>query len=292
MGKRKHKQTQGKHKMGADEEVTDTEGEDLGNMEDPPSKRPKKARFRNYCWTKHNYDEVTIQTLIEFFTARKAKYVFQEEKGGDHGGRHLQGYVEFENVIHKDEMNKITDWCQSAKKPKLASEYPQKLNTRNGRRWLEGIPMKETLEDWLDLENLKPWQKEIIDLTQEKNIRKLHWYWGGQNIGKSSVIRHLVLTYSAIFIQGGEGRDLKYTIASWVEENGPCIPTIVINIPMKQRAKFNADVVESILDGMFFSSKYESKMVVFNPPQVIITANFPPNTEVLSEDRWIIKEVH
>ena len=53
----------------------------------------------------------------------------------------------------------------------------------------------------------------------------------------------------------------------------------------------NYSVIEHLKNGRIFSSKYESKIMKFACPYIIIYANFMPNKEKLSEDRWDIREI-
>jgi len=47
--------------------------------------------------------------------------------------------------------------------------------------------------------------------------------------------------------------------------------------------------MEEIKNGIFFSNKYKGKMCLFNVPHMICFANFGPEKEKLSNDRWVIK---
>jgi len=51
------------------------------------------------------------------------------------------------------------------------------------------------------------------------------------------------------------------------------------------------DGLEKIKGGIWYSTKFKSKMCLCNPPRVICFANFPPNEEKMSEDRWNIINV-
>ena len=46
--------------------------------------------------------------------------------------------------------------------------------------------------------------------------------------------------------------------------------------------------IEKIKNGYFMCSKYESKPIVRNSPHVFIFANFEPELDALSLDRWHI----
>ena len=49
--------------------------------------------------------------------------------------------------------------------------------------------------------------------------------------------------------------------------------------------------IEAIKNGIFYNTKYESKMITYNSPHVIIFANFFPDITKLSSDRWVIREL-
>ena len=51
----------------------------------------------------------------------------------------------------------------------------------------------------------------------------------------------------------------------------------------------NYEVIESVKNGVVFSTKYESQMKVFKTPHVIIMANFAPDESKMSSDRWDIR---
>ena len=46
--------------------------------------------------------------------------------------------------------------------------------------------------------------------------------------------------------------------------------------------------MEAIKNGCFFSGKYESGMVRFNSPHILVFANEPPERTKLSQDRWCV----
>ena len=49
--------------------------------------------------------------------------------------------------------------------------------------------------------------------------------------------------------------------------------------------------IEEVKDGMFYNGKYESSMVIYNPPHIICMANFPPDLDKLSKDRWVVRYI-
>lgn len=67
--------------------------------------------------------------------------------------------------------------------------------------------------------------------------------------------------------------------------------TIIIDLSRSMEDHVPYEAIEDIKNGIFFSGKYESKMIVRNNPIVIIFANFEPDTSKLSKDRWVITKI-
>jgi len=42
---------------------------------------------------------------------------------------------------------------------------------------------------------------------------------------------------------------------------------------------------------MITNTKFETGLKVFNPPHIVVLANFPPREEKLSADRWKIYKI-
>lgn len=67
---------------------------------------------------------------------------------------------------------------------------------------------------------------------------------------------------------------------------------IIFDIPRNHGGNISYDTLECIKNGMVCNTKYETGVKLFNPPHVIVFANeLPSDTEKLSADRWIIKEL-
>lgn len=64
---------------------------------------------------------------------------------------------------------------------------------------------------------------------------------------------------------------------------------IMFDIPRANRGSISYASLESIKNGLICNTKYETGSKVFNPPHIIIFANFPPDkADKLSKDRWKI----
>jgi len=97
------------------------------------------------------------------------------------------------------------------------------------------------------------------------------------------------MTKNALYVSG-KGADVKHTVSEWIEKNGE-IDIILWDLPRTMEDYVSYSAIEELKNGIFHSGKYESKMVLFNSPHVIIFANFPPRESALSADRWKIKRI-
>jgi len=131
------------------------------------------------------------------------------------------------------------------------------------------------------------WQMNLSSLLDlPVNRRKVIWYWSdtGEE-GKSYFANHYSPKTSHV-ITGGKHADIYYTLSEIIHGlkvvffdygrsgNEPAYP-----------------VMEKLKDGMFTSTKYESRTVRFNSVHVVVFSNKEPDRSQLSEDRWIIKKI-
>lgn len=132
---------------------------------------------------------------------------------------------------------------------------------------------------------LRTWQhKLIVDLQGEPDARKIIWYvdFVG-NTGKSWLTKTILAGGDSIAFENSRGLDIKHAY------NGQKIA--IFDLTRSQESYFNYGVLESIKNGVMFSSKYESQMKLFKQPHVVVFANWPPDTTKLSEDRWDVRDL-
>lgn len=225
------------------------------------------------------------------------EYVFQLEKG-ESGTLHLQGYLYFPtSKPNFDYIKRLLgdsahiEQCKRLDKAKL---YCCKLDTRVMGPWtnIPNLRYLESIEDPLSKKKLYPWQQEVIDIikSEKKDDRTIYWYWESDgNKGKSALVKHLILNYGCIVL-GGMKNDMYYSLSKLIE-NRKNVKNILVDIPRSLQNKISMSAFESIKNGVVFSGKYESCQLIFNSPTIIIFANFPPEKEKLSYDRWNITEI-
>lgn len=238
-------------------------------------------RSRRWAFTINNWND---EDIVAVSTLGHTKLIYQAEQG-DSGTPHIQGCIEFKNArafsslkrqVPRAHWSKARDWDSLV-------EYCQKEDTRiDGPSHVEGLPVP--VRDYWDEDQETPWQREILSIIEEEpDMRKIHWFWdtvGG--IGKTTLARHICMTHSDAIYLSGRPSDIKSAIASLDIKPRICI----FGFTRTQESRVSYQAIEEVKDGMFFSGKYESGMVIFNIPHVIVLSNFHPDTAKLSEDRW------
>ncbi len=248
----------------------------------------QSSRVKHWFLTLNNYSEDDLIFLRNRMEKFCKSYVFQEELGKTTKTRHLQGYMELiskKRLTALKKWNKLIHW-EAARNNDACEEYCNKLETRNGRCFWKNVIIRP--KDPLNTVRLYDWQKNIMDMLKtEPDGRTINWYYDLKgNCGKTSLARHICLNYPALYIQG-KANDIKYAIKNW---NGQ-LHMAILGIPRTYEQFVSYDAIESILDGIMFSGKYESGMTIFDPPHVIVFANFKPDLSKCSKDRWNVVEL-
>ncbi|KAF5825558.1 hypothetical protein DUNSADRAFT_8697, partial [Dunaliella salina] len=102
--------------------------------------------------------------------------------------------------------------------------------------------------------------------------------------GKSRLAKHLVMNHNAVILSG-KLQDMCYVYRKQ--------PIVVFDIT---RASADHTVhlysmAEFLKNGLFLSTKYESRQVVFPPPHVIFFSNSHPDFDKWSRDRVKLKDL-
>ena len=242
---------------------------------------------KHWCFTLNNY---TIED-IKFICSNSSieRYVFQEEVG-EGGTPHLQGYLQFKTKKRPFSVfkSKLYHW-EKTKNITASIAYCQKAETRAGKVFTKRIKIIKPLK-CLTKEQLYEWQKNIVELIEdEPDDRAIHWYWEETgNVGKSAMVRYLCIRHDAIVVSG-KSADIKYQIKQYVDKWGTGPDIVIYDIPRTAEHYVNYGALEEVKNGLFASNKYESEMIIINPPHFLCFANFEPSYSKVSQDRW---EVH
>lgn len=249
----------------------------------------KSQRLRNWCFTWNNYALDDIDTLTH--KLKDVEYVFQEEKGHLKGTPHLQGFIKFENARYKSSLEKQFKGCyfEPARNEEALIQYCQKDDTRTGKIYKN---LKEqAILKIPRYEELYNWQKEVVEMCRNDptDDRSIYWYWEAEGCtGKTTLIKYICSHFSkATFTCATKSADI-LTIAS--EQK---------NIYLISFARSNPDgfnpynALEQLKDGLISDSKLKKKCrnIMMNSPHVIVFANWPPKTNTMSKDKWVIKNL-
>lgn len=135
---------------------------------------------------------------------------------------------------------------------------------------------KESWASWQP----KLWQQEILDIVKETpDFRKIYWYYGPPNIGKSQISFYIEDTMDALRV---EKTDYVNMAKLWTGQK-----IVIFDLPLAYK-DVDYTLLESVKSGRIMSTKYEPIRKKFIRPHLIVFANFKPDTSMLSEDRWII----
>lgn len=93
--------------------------------------------------------------------------------------------------------------------------------------------------------------------------------------------KYLVAMKGATRFSNGKSADIAYAI-----KGTPKI--VVFDFSRSQEEHLNYAIIEDVKNGLVFSPKYESCCKIFPIPHVIVFANWPPDMNKMSIDRWDI----
>ncbi len=275
--------------------------EDLEPDVDEPKAKVRKVDKRSAQWIlTWNHHELpgAIETLLGL--AQLKHWCIQEEVGEAKGTPHLQGVLVFKTNVRWSTLNNACDkkcYWEKCRNVHAAKNYCSKELTATGKRWVQWFPEVAKVRDPLGGKELYDWQKEVVEIVSgEPDLRKVYWFWSkAGGIGKSALIKHLCIEDpKGIVMCGGTFKDAEYFIAQR-EKKKLKTNVVIFNVPRSKvregKPMISYQGIEEIKDGLFFSPKYESAMVLMNPPHVLVFANVPPDRTQLSEDRWVIKRL-
>lgn len=251
--------------------------------------RKMTSRIRSRAWffTLDNGDENMVAQLCDSFN--DIEYVFQLERGSS-GMIHFQGVVRYPNAVSNwPEVNAHWERCRNWRQ---AIKYCTKVDTRIKGPWtnIPKLTWRRTILSPLEGKVLYDWQNDIMNIVKNyADDRTVHWYWDPVGCtGKSSLAKHLVMNRKCCLLNGSS-KDSFCALTHYTEDDD--IDIVVFDLSRSQENRVSYTAIEGVKNGFFFSGKYESKHVIMNSPHVIVFANFAPDVNKLSLDRWNIVNI-
>lgn len=215
----------------------------------------------------------------------------------------LKGYISKQDPENKDleqyrEREKITIIDKLGK----SKNINEALNN-NAKKWSDvgGIIQafncinKNTLTRWNWIPE-KQWQLDLIEkIKLPPHPREITWIYNRTgNNGKTSLAKWLTVNYPNDWLitkDMGTSRDAATIIQSALNSGWNSWGCIV-DLPRSAESHERMYVyLEEIKDGFITSQKYQGRTMVFDNPHLIVFANWRPNTDKLSYDRWNIIKI-
>jgi hypothetical protein len=268
------------------EDCSSNSSKGLGNSIPTPKQcsPAKKWCFTLNNWHKDEFDN--ISSIVPEF----CDFAIIGSEVGESGTPHLQGFIEFKvkkrpksvfdnNRIHweKAKGNRAQNIEYCSKESDVLLHWP-----------------KPKVVKCLSEEIFYQWEKDIVELlNEEPDDRTIHWYFSEDgNVGKTSFCKYLCLKQNFIML-GGKAADCRNGVIEYTKANhGETPERICINIPRSFKEEYvSYEGFENLKDMLFYSGKYEGGMVCGNCPHLFIFANFHPDCDKMSVDRWNIKEI-
>lgn len=241
-----------------------------------------------WCFTLFHYGEDDIKNILSVCADSSKNHVFQEEVCPKTGLDHLQGVINFTKKVRPKNMfaNRTIHWEKTDDREASIKYCSDEKKRKVNGRLFSSIKFPKKLKV-LDEEKFYPWQTEIASmLSAEPDDRTINWVYDEEgSTGKSTFTKYMCAKRDALILCG-KGKDIKYGLMMYHKKHKVFPEILIIDIPRDYMGTIDMGAIEEIKNGCFFSPKYESDMVLFNSPHVIIFANRSPDLCRLSEDRW------
>lgn len=249
------------------------------------------------------------EELTRWLDVVAADWVFQLERGEDSKRDHFQGYMSLKektrkttlintlkgtgletlhvNPAHdgnavmkyasKDATRVAGPWCSESIRPKIAC--------KRKRDEITDEEIAEALRARYEGATLRPWQDAVNRILMTPDERTVHWVYDPTGaIGKTWFARWARHNHGTMCITAGKAADLLYLVSKF-----KCRAYIIdlartITTPMEEIYQ----AIESVKNGYFISTKYETCIVEMDYPSVVVFSNRMPKIDALSTDRWRI----
>ena len=157
--------------------------------------------------------------------------------------------------------------------------WSQYSTIKNTSARMKNIEAEELIkQQMMDIE-LRDWQKWVVAMLEFQGDRKILFVVdevGG--LGKTWLTKWYHVNLQAAVYTTTKRGDVAYAY------NGES--TVIFDLSRSQLEKLNYDTLESIKNGMVFSTKYESRLKLYMPPRMIVFMNKRPELHKnLSDDR-------
>eukprot|EP00112_Aurelia_sp_Birch-Aquarium-sp1_P006651 Seg173.8 transcript_id=Seg173.8/GoldUCD/mRNA.D3Y31 product="Master replication protein" protein_id=Seg173.8/GoldUCD/D3Y31 len=159
---------------------------------------------------------------------------------------------------------------------------------KNTASRMKNIEAEGIIREKMKSMELRPWQKWVVSMMEFQGDRRVLFVVdeaGG--LGKTWLTKWYHVNLEAAVYTTTKRGDVAY---AYNGESG-----VIFDLSRSQPEKINFDTIESLKNGMIFSTKYESRLKLYQPPRVVVFMNKRPELyKNLSTDRlemlWFKKE--
>jgi len=251
---------------------------------DSPS---KPIRSRKWAFTLNNWTEQEYISIWNYCKTQK-HYIIGKEVG-ELGTPHLQGFFESKNTVSNITLKNLNNRmhltrCRGNNDENL--NYCSKDGNYVTNMTLEYV---EHLDPVIDFDKMYDWQSNIVNTIKntKPNNRTINWYYDPiGNKGKTTLCKYLLRNKLAMYICSGKSADIKYILS----ESKDCRDLVFdFNRSIERNPPYA--LMEELKNGILFNTKYEGSCKEIATPHIFIFANFLPDLNKLSQDRWNIIEL-
>lgn len=263
---------------------------------EPPAKAARTiAPSRRWIFTWNNYpsDWESYFVVNQAPEGKLVGWMGEKEIAPTTGTPHIQGWIDFgEGNKYRPSSLKLPkqiSWRSMRGTPEQNYAYCSKEDA-DFTAWgsaKRAKPFSVTIDF-----SISPWMSRLYDiLCTEPNDRDVWWLW--EPIGKAGKTRFQKWYDFAhkgdVLVLDGKAHDMKCAIVKFKERIGAVPRVILCNVPRSRQCEHISWAgIEQVKDMLFFSGKYESGMINDKHPHVVFFANWAPEEEQLSGDRWHI----
>jgi len=227
------------------------------------------------------------------------KFIYQLEKPEGTDNYHYQGYMHTGSKTRPTTLAQSlracgSHWagvhvsCASTAGILALQKYSMKPTTRIGGPWAD-----KALYLGTDLAQIGasrfPWQQTVMDMTTiDPDDRSINWVFNsGGNVGKSKFCKYMSFTHNALALGFADCGDILNLVSKF-----PGRKLYMFDLTRAKPRIYSTDdlysTIESIKNGYFINTKYETAQVMMDIPHVWVFSNSLPDFQKLTGDRWCV----
>lgn len=269
-------------------------GNSSGKATPLPKKKTQKKRLNagiHWCFTWFQFDEQKRALFMQDVLKNCEKYIIGDEIAPTTGRPHLQGYIEFHEKRRADEHFNYIDstirWfnCKGDERDNFIYCHKEGHYVANFEI-IQSIKLSALPKKLLKVSELWEWELDCLELIKNQNDRQLLWICDFEGGNGKSVFSYFLSKYieNCVLISEGKKDDLAFIL------HQKKLDLCILDLSRTIEGFVSYSLLEQIKNGRIQSGKYESCIRDYPIyPRLVVMANFLPEMEKLSLDRWNIK---